>query len=95
MGTVVSILAKSVLGHSDAENAFRPWWKTVQDHLIYGLIATGDLCIFRNIYSNFDIDNNFKKMKTNLTFFSNQNFRSHCISKGNDQYLSNLVYRMC
>ena len=49
MGSVASLYAKSVLGHSDAENAFRPWWKTVQDHLIYGLITTGNLVIFRNI----------------------------------------------
>jgi len=41
MGAVASIVAKSVLGHSDAENAFRPWWDNVQDHLIYGLITTG------------------------------------------------------
>jgi len=41
MGAVASSVAKSVLGHSDAENAFRPWWDTVQDHLIYGLITTG------------------------------------------------------
>ena len=94
MGAVASSVAKSVLGHSDAENALRPWWDTVQDHLIYGLITTGKLCIFRNILLIFDTDNNFKKIKTNLIFFLNQNFRSHCISKGNDQYLSNLVYKM-
>jgi hypothetical protein len=66
MGAVASSLAKSVLGHSDAENAFRPWWDTVQDHLIYGLITTGQLCIFRNIQLIFDIDNNFKKIITRL-----------------------------
>ena len=49
MGAVASIVAKSVFGHSDAENAFRPWWDSVQDHLIYGLITTGKLGIFRNI----------------------------------------------
>ena len=54
MGAVASIVAKSVFGHSDAENAFRPWWDTVQDHLIYGLITTGKLCIFRNIQLIFD-----------------------------------------
>ena len=49
MGAVASIYAKSVLGHSDAENAFRPWWDTVQDYLLYGLIATGKLCFLRKI----------------------------------------------
>ena len=49
MGAVASSVAKSVLGHSDAEKAFRPWWDTVQDHLIYGLITIGKLGIFRNI----------------------------------------------
>ena len=51
MGAVASSVAKSVLGHTDAENAFRPWWDSVQDHLIYGLITTGKLGVFRNIYS--------------------------------------------
>ena len=45
MGAVASSVAKSVLGHSDAENAFRPWWDNVQDHLIYGLITTGKFYI--------------------------------------------------
>ena len=49
MGAFSSSVAKSVFGHNDAENAFRAWWDTVQDHLIYGLITTGNLVIFRNI----------------------------------------------
>ena len=50
MSAVAASVTKSVLKHSDAENAFRPWWDTVQDHLIYGLITTGKLGIFRNNY---------------------------------------------
>ena len=42
MGAVASTVAASVLGHSDAEKAFRPWWDNFQDHLIYGLIMLGE-----------------------------------------------------
>ena len=66
MGAVASIVAKSVFGHSDAENAFRPWWDTVQDHLIYGLITTGKLCIFRNIQLIFDTGKSLSEARENM-----------------------------
>ncbi len=33
---------KQVLGHSDAEKAFRPWWDSFEDYLIYSLILLGN-----------------------------------------------------
>jgi hypothetical protein len=29
------------LGHSEAEKMFRPWWDTLEDFVIYGLIMLG------------------------------------------------------
>jgi len=34
-------VASQVLGHSEAEQAFRPWWDKFEDQLIYGLITLG------------------------------------------------------
>ena len=43
MATLGAALASNVLGHSEAEKAFRPWWDNFEDHLIYGLITLGKL----------------------------------------------------
>lgn len=34
-------LAKEILGYDDANKAFRPWWDTTQDFLMYGMIMLG------------------------------------------------------
>ena len=53
MATLVgSKVATEVLGHSVAENAFRPWWDKFEDHLIYGLIVLGKL-IFGSCVGSF------------------------------------------
>ena len=36
-------VASSILGRSDAQKAFRPWWDNFEDQLIYGLICLGKL----------------------------------------------------
>ena len=33
--------AKEVLGFDDANKAFRPWWDTTQDFLMYGMVVLG------------------------------------------------------
>ena len=38
MAAIGSLLMNKVLGHSDAEKAFRPWWDTLEDILIYSLV---------------------------------------------------------
>ena len=43
MATLGAALASNVLGHSEAEKAFRPWWDNFEDYLIYGLITLGKL----------------------------------------------------
>ena len=46
MGTLVSSsleqdLKRQVLGRSEAEKTFRPWWDTVEDYLLNALVMLG------------------------------------------------------
>ena len=34
-------LRKQILGHSDAEKAFRPWWDNLEDGIMYSLVVMG------------------------------------------------------
>jgi len=43
--TLGSSLMSSVLGHSDAEKAFRPWWDTLEDFMIYTMVMLGLIVI--------------------------------------------------
>ena len=45
MASLGSALISRVLGHSEAEEAFRPWWDTCEDFLIYGLVMLGLLVV--------------------------------------------------
>ena len=41
MATLGSVLLSNVMGHSKAEQAFRPWWDNFEDFLAYGLVMLG------------------------------------------------------
>jgi len=41
MATLGTALLGSLMGHTDAEKMFRPWWDTLEDFVIYGLIMLG------------------------------------------------------
>ena len=41
MASLGGALINKVLGHSEAEEAFRPWWDTCEDFLIYGPVMLG------------------------------------------------------
>ena len=41
--SVGATVASQVLGHTEAEKAFRPWWDKFEDQLIYGLITLGKI----------------------------------------------------
>ena len=45
MDEIGTALKKNVLGHSDAEKAFRPWWDTFEDFLLYGLVMLGVITV--------------------------------------------------
>ena len=47
MATLVSSsmeqdLKKQVLGRSEAEKVFRPWWDTIEDYLLNALVLLGE-----------------------------------------------------
>lgn len=42
MAVLGTVLAKEVLGFDDANKAFRPWWDTTQDFLMYGMVVLGN-----------------------------------------------------
>lgn len=41
MATLGSAILNRVLGHSEAEKVFRPWWDNLEDLLVYGLVMLG------------------------------------------------------
>ena len=53
MAVLGTALAKEFLGFDDANKAFRPWWDTTQDMLMYGMVVLGkSIIIFKhcNLY---------------------------------------------
>ena len=45
MAAVGSLLMNKVLGHSEAEKAFHPWWNTLEDFLVYSLVILGIITV--------------------------------------------------
>ena len=41
MSVVANALLDKFIVHSEAERAFKPWWNTTKDFLVYGLIMLG------------------------------------------------------
>ena len=41
MASLGNALVSKILGHSEAEKAFRPWWDNLEDFLVYGLVMLG------------------------------------------------------
>ena len=46
MAVLGTALAKELLGFDDANKAFRPWWDTTQDFLMYGMVVLGMNALF-------------------------------------------------
>ena len=43
MAQIGTDLMTRVVGHTEAERAFRPWWDIVEDYIIYALAMIGIL----------------------------------------------------
>ena len=48
MSSLANALVSQVLGHSDAEKAFRPWWDNFEDYLVYALVMLGKYYTYTN-----------------------------------------------
>ena len=59
MAAVGAALLSKVLGHSQAEKAFRPWWDSLEDYLIYGLVMIGVVLVPTAIITGTPLDCNF------------------------------------
>ena len=46
MAVVGNALLDRFIGHSEAEQAFQPWWDITEDFLVYGLIMLGSNFIY-------------------------------------------------
>ena len=49
MAVLGTALAKELLGFDDANKAFRPWWDTTQDFLMYGMVVLGMNALLKNV----------------------------------------------
>ncbi len=52
MAVVGKTLIDKLLGLSEAEEAFRPWWKTMETYAVYGVILLGTT--YRQINRKFE-----------------------------------------
>jgi len=59
MAAIGTALIGKVLGHSEAEKAFRPWWDTIEDNLIYVLVMMGLIVVPTAIIMGTPLDCNF------------------------------------
>ena len=59
MAAIGTALMGEVLGKSASEKAFRPWWNSVGDYLIYGLVMLGIILVPTAIIMGTPLDCNF------------------------------------
>ena len=41
MAALAGDLSKQILVHTEASKAFRPWWDSLEDQILYGFVLTG------------------------------------------------------
>ena len=93
MAVVGKTLIDKLLGISEAEDAFRPWWKTMETYTVYGVILLGKT--YRQINRKFEalleyknnayLINNYEKGNTSLCGIKN---RCKCrVSTSHTNYL--------
>ena len=41
MAAIAGDLTQKILGHSDADKAFRPWWDNLEDGVLYSFVVMG------------------------------------------------------
>ena len=48
MAALAGDLSKVILGHSEADKAFRPWWDVIEDYMLYFFVIMSELCSYRS-----------------------------------------------
>ena len=59
MAALGTTLMSKVMGHSEAEKAFRPWWDVLEDFMIYALVMLGLIVIPTAMIMGTPLDCNF------------------------------------
>ena len=60
MSSLANALVSQVLGHSDAEKAFRPWWDNFEDYLVYALVMLGKYYLHKQMVDIFNLKCTFR-----------------------------------
>ena len=47
MTAIAGDLTQKILGHSDADKAFRPWWDNLEDGVLYSFVVMGMFLLSR------------------------------------------------
>ena len=50
MAVLGNTIINKFLGLSEAEEAFQPWWETIEDYTVYGLILLGKVYVICSEY---------------------------------------------
>jgi len=75
MAALGTTLMSKVLGHSEAEKAFRPWWDNLEDFMIYGLVMLGLIVIPTAMIMGTPLDCNYCQADhCGLNFINNASF---------------------
>ncbi len=56
MASLADALVSKALGHTAAEQAFRPWWDNLEDYLVYSLVMLGIIVLPTAIINNTPLD---------------------------------------
>ncbi len=56
MAAIAGDLTKSILGQTDAAKAFRPWWESMKDGLMYAMVVMGMVTLPMTFLSGTPLD---------------------------------------
>ena len=59
MAAIGAALIGNMLGHTASEKAFRPWWDSIEDYLIYSLVLLGIILVPTAIITGTPLECNF------------------------------------
>ena len=69
MTAIAGDLTQKILGHSDADKAFRPWWDNLEDGVLYSFVVMGmfllsRICSYTNFYNtNCNADDSYFQIR--------------------------------
>ena len=80
MAAIAGDLTQKILGHSDADKAFRPWWDNLEDGVLYSFVVMGMYCNYRKFIFVYNRKNANLNYITELIYL----FRYRCRDVAHD-----------